>query len=501
MVADEVEVASRRAGTDDVWLWTSDGSGSFTIAPAAPGRLDGAGRGTHVTLKLKSDARTFLEAHEIERIVRTYSDHILFPVELLAKEGDKPAEPRQINAGSAIWQRPKSELEANDYAEAYRTISGQFDEPALNIHYRAEGRQSYAVLLFVPKSRPFDIFDPARKGRVKLYVRRVYITDEAELLPSYLRFVNGVVDSEDVPLNISREMLQNNPAVAQIRKALTSRVVAELETHAAKDAAGYAQVWETFGTVLKEGLYEDFERRDPLMKLARFRSTAGDGWRSLADYVASLKPNQTEIYYLAGEGLDRLKASPQLEAARARDVEVLLLADPVDSFWTTAVQGFEGKPLKSLSKGDVDLSLIPPVAAEKAATASPVETGPLIAALKRSLGDLVSDVRISKRLVDSPSCLVAEGRGPDRMLERLLARQERGVGGKPILEINAGHALVKAAAAAAQPATAGDTVDDAVGDWAHMLLGQAYILDGEVPPDPARFAAGINRLALAPGGG
>ena len=292
---------------------------------------------------------------EIERVVRTYSDHILFPIEL----ADGKGEARQINAASAIWQRPRSELKPEDYTQAYRTIAGAFDEPAMTLHYKAEGRQAYAVLLFAPSSRPFDLFDPERKGRVKLYVRRVYISDDADLLPPYLRFVRGVIDSEDLPLNISREMLQNNPQVAQIRKAVTGRVIGELETLAAKDAAAFAKVWDAFGSVLKEGIYEDHERRDQMLALARFTTTKEGEPRSLTDYVAELKPNQTDIYYLVGDSIERLKSSPKLEAARARGVEVLLLTDPVDAFWTSLPLGFEGKPLKSLSQGDVDFGLVP----------------------------------------------------------------------------------------------------------------------------------------------
>ena len=248
MVADEIEVTSRKAGSSEVNVWRSNGADGFTIAPADPERAAAFKRGTEIRLKLKEDAKSYLEPHEIERIVRTYSDHILFPVELV----EDSKEPRQVNTASALWQRSKSEVKPEDYKEVYQSITGHFDEPALTLHYKAEGRQAYAVLLFVPQMRPFDLYDPSRKGRVKLYVRRVYITDDADLLPTYLRFVRGVVDSEDVPLNISREMLQNNPLVAQIRKALTGRVISELESTASKDALAYEKLWETFGSVLKE---------------------------------------------------------------------------------------------------------------------------------------------------------------------------------------------------------------------------------------------------------
>src|SRR6476469_4043829 len=251
MVAERIVVTSRRAGSDEVWVWSSSGGSGFEIAPGSEEDAARVTRGTEIVLHLKENAQKYLEAHEIERIVRAWSDNIQFPIELVPEEG----EPRQINSASALWQRPKSELSAEEYKQAYQSIAGAFDEPAMTLHYRAEGRQSYAVLLFAPSTRPFDLFDPSRKGHVKLYVRRVYITDDADLLPSYLRFVRGVVDSEDLPLNISREMLQNNPQVVQIRKALTGRVLSELESLAEKDAERYGKIWEAFGAVLKEGIY------------------------------------------------------------------------------------------------------------------------------------------------------------------------------------------------------------------------------------------------------
>ena len=487
MVADRIEVTSRRAGAGEAWVWRSSGGGGFEIAPASDAEAARVPRGTEIVLHLKADAKRYLESYEIERIVRTYSDPIQFPIELVGKDG----EPHQINKASALWQRPKSELKPEDYAQAYRTVAGALDEPAMTIHYRAEGRQSYAVLLFVPSRPPFDLFDTTRKGHVKLYVRRVYITDDAELLPSYLRFVRGVVDSEDMPLNISREMLQNNPQVAQIRKALTGRVVSELQSLADDKAEAYAKVWEAFGRVLKEGIYEDQERRDQLIALARFASTAGDGQRSLKQYVADLKPNQTEIYYLVGESTERLKSNPALEAARARGIEVLLLTDPVDALWTSLALGFEGKPLKSLSQGEVDFSLVPmpEQAPESEPKPAAVDADAVVAAVKAALGERVSDVRASQRLTDSAACLVAKGGGFDRELERLLARHNRGAGSKPILELNMRHPIVQAVAHAKEAAR-----DDEIADLSALLLDEATILDGAVPDDPAAFAARVNRL-------
>jgi molecular chaperone HtpG len=493
MVADRIEVTSARAGASEAWVWRASGGEGFEIAPADPQQAARVRRGTEILLHLKPDAKRFLEPHEIERVVRAYSDHIQFPIELVDEKG----EARQINTASALWQRPKAELKAEDYAQAYRSITGAFDEPAMTLHYRAEGRLSYAVLLFAPSTRPFDLFDAARKGRVKLYVRRVYITDDADLLPPYLRFVRGVVDSEDLPLNISREMLQNDPQVAQIRKALTSRVLSELESLAEKDTPAFEKIWDAFGGLLKEGIYEDFERREQLLALARFATTSGSG-RSLKQYVADLRPNQTEIYYLVGESPERVKSNPKLEAARARGIEVLLLTDPVDAFWTASPPGFEGKPLKSLSQGEVNFDLVPRL--EQAADAEPASDldATVIAAVKSTLGERVADVRASQRLTDSAACLVAGGLGPDRELERLLSRTGRGAGGKPILELNMRHALVKALGLAKTQAR-----EDDVADLSALLLDQAQILDGEVPSDPAAFAARLNRLVVRglPGAG
>jgi molecular chaperone HtpG len=482
MVADRIVVTSRRAGTDQVWTWSSSGGSGFEIAPASEDDARRVTRGTEIVLHLKPDAAKYLETYEIERIVGAYSDNIQFPIELVPEEG----EPRQINSASALWQRPKSELTPQDYTQAYRAIAGAFDDPAMVLHYRAEGRQSYAVLLFAPSTKPFDLFEPSRKGQVKLYVRRVFIADDAELLPAYLRFIRGVIDSEDLPLNISREMLQNNPQLAQIRKAVTGRVIGELESLSEKEPENFARIWDAFGAVIKEGIWEDFERREKLLALSRFTTTAGEK-RSLKQYAEDLKPNQTEIYYLTGDSLERLKSNPKLESATARGIEVLLLTDPVDAFWTAAPLDFGGKPLKSLSQGDIDFGLIP-LLDDKAHGDKP--SGPdeavTIAAIKDVLGDRVSDVRASQRLTTSASCLVAGGNGRDRQLERLLAQQNKGAGVKPVLEINMRHPLVTAISGAG----------DAAADLSFLLLEQAQILDGELPEDTAAFAARLNRMVL-----
>src|SRR6202158_1270420 len=485
MVADRIVVNSRRAGTDEVWTWSSSGGNGFDIARASEEIAKRIARGTEIVLHLKPEAKKYLETFQIERIVRAYSDNIQFPIELVPEEG----EPRQINSASALWQRTKSELTPEDYTQAYKSIAGAFDDPAMTLHYRAEGRQSYAVLLFAPSTKPFDLFEPSRKGKVKLYVRRVFIADDADLLPGYLRFVRGVIDSEDLPLNISREMLQNNPQLVQIRKAVTGRVIGELEQLADKEPENFAKIWDAFGPVIKEGIYEDFERREKLLALSRFTTTAGEK-RSLKQYIADLKPNQTEVYFLVGDSIERLKSNPRLESAAARGIGVLRLTDPVDAFWTSAPLDFEGKPLKSLSQGDLNFDLVPLLdeSAKDKPEAGADDATP-IATIKASLGERVSDVRVSARLTTSASCLVAGSHGPDRELERLLSQQNRGTRTNPILEINLRHPLVAAIAKAA----AGSATTD---DLALLLLGQAQILDGELPAAPAASPAPLHRPGL-----
>jgi molecular chaperone HtpG len=486
MVAERVEVFSRRAGTDAAFIWSSDGKGSFAVAAAAA--KDAPQRGTRVVLHLMDDAKTYTERPTIERLIRAHSGHVPVPIAIVEKPG---AQSSEITDGAALWAKPKSEIKPADYTDFYRSIAGAFDEPALTIHYRAEGRQDYTALLFVPGARPFDLFDPDRKGRIKLYVKRVFITDDAEILPRYLRFVRGLVDSADLPLNVSREKIQESPLLAAIRKGVTGRVLSELERLADKEAATYTKIWDVFGAVLKEGIYEDFERRDALLKLARFKTTAaGDDWRSLTDYVAALKTNQTAIYYLTGDEIGRLKSSPHLEGFRARGVEVLLLPDPVDTFWVMPGVSFDGKPFKSVTQGAADLALIPRLDAGQAATPDIAETvKQFLAFLKSTLGDEVAEVRASERLTDSAVCLVAAESGPDRALEKLLASAGRlNSASKPILEVNPHHKLVVALAAL------GASEQGFKEDAAHLLFDEARLLDGDRPADAKQFSDRLARV-------
>ncbi len=487
MVASTVTVMSRPAGSDEAWTWISDGTGSFTIEACQDKHAPA--RGTIIQLKLRDDADEFLEESRIEHIVKTYSDHIAHPIYLF---GDQDVM-NQLNSASALWTRPKSGITEDQYKEFFGHVSGVYSDPALTLHYKAEGRNEYTVLLFVPSDPPFDLFDPERRGRQKLYVRRVFITGDAELLPPYLRFIRGIIDSEDMPLNVSREMLQDNPTVHQIRKAVTNRVLTELKKCAENQTEAFEKIWQAFGPVIKEGLYEDMERRDQLFEIVRFRTTRSQAETvSLKDYVTNLADNQTAIYYLTGDDAAKAAQSPQLEGFEARGLDVLLLTDPVDSFWVRTALGYEGKPFKSITQGAADLDDIPVKEDDKTADIDDTAVATLIAAIKQSLGDKVKDVRLSSRLTGSPVCLVADEAGLDRTIEKLLAKQgATGVSvSAPILEVNAGHSLITALASLAKSSGASADIDDA----AQLLLDQAHILEGETVTDPAAFADRLNKL-------
>jgi molecular chaperone HtpG len=482
MVADKVEVLSRKAGEEQGWRWTSDGKGEFTIEPEPNLK-----RGTRITLSIREGDEEYLEPHRIREIVKTYSDHIALPIVLA--DGNKED---TINTASALWTRPRSEITEEQYKEFYHHVGHSFDAPWLTLHARAEGIVEYAYLLFVPEAKPFDLFEPERKTQVKLYVRRVFITDESEMLPPYLRFIRGVVDSEDLPLNISREMLQSNPMVARMRRQLTGRVLSELQKKATDAADEYAKFWDNFGAVLKEGLYEDRDQRDTLLGLARFRSTTRDGWVSLDEYVEAMKPGQDAIYTITGDNLELVRKSPQLEGFRARGVEVLLMTDPIDEFWVPAIGTFKEKPFKSATRGGVDLEKIAPAKDKPAEEKSepPAKLNSLIAIFKLALGDAVKDVRSSARLTDSAVCLVADEGDMDMHLERLLKQHRQlDTAAKRILEINPSHRLIERLAASVGEAGASDQLSE----FAWLLLDQARIVEGEQLPDPPAFA---RRLAM-----
>ncbi len=487
IVGNRIEVTSRKAGEEQGWIWTSDGSGEFSVAEA-----EREARGTSVTVHLKKNEKEFLEPERLRHIVKTYSDHIPIPIRLEGEDG-------KLNAAAALWTLPRKDVSKDQYKEFYHHVGHAFDDPWLTVHARAEGKIEYTLLLFVPSVRPFDLFEPERRHRVKLYVKRVFITDDHEgLVPPYLRFLRGVIDSEDLPLNVSRELLQTSPVIARIKSAVVRRVISELRKKAEKEPEEFAKFWENFGAVLKEGIYEDPDRRDDLLRIARFRSTvSGDEAISLDAYVERMKDGQEAIYYMSGESLEGLRGSPQLEGFVARGVEVLLLTDPVDEFWVPAVRQYADKPFASVTQGAADLDKLPLQDGDGDGDAgdddgpSDSQTATLIALLKQTLGDAVKDVRTSERLTGSAVCLVADEHDLDMHLARLLKQQGRLNELAPrVLEINPRHVLIKSLALRATEKGVSDSLEDA----AHLLLDQARIAEGEPLPDPAAFA---RRLADA----
>ena len=483
MVAEKVEVKSRKAGESEGWRWVSDGKGEFTIEPLAE-----LARGVTIVVYLRDGEDEYLDPGRLRRIVHTYSDHIGLPIVL-----EDAGKEETINSASALWTRPRSEVTQEQYNEFYHHVGHSFDDPWLTLHAKAEGVLEYTSLLFVPSAKPFDLFDPERKSRVKLYVRRVFITDEAtNLLPAYLRFLRGVVDSEDLPLNISREMMQSNPMVARIHQQLTKRILTELGKKASDSPEEYIKFWDNFGAVLKEGLYEDREHREELLTLARFRSSVRDGLVSLDEYVAAMKPGQEAIYTISGDSLDVIKQSPQLEGFRARNLEVLLMTDPIDEFWVPAIGSYKDKAFKSATRGGIDLDKISlPEDRKDEHSELPAKLASLIAIFKLALGDAVKDVRSSDRLTDSAVCLVADEGDMDMHFERLL-KQHRQLDtmSKRILELNPRHKLIERLAATVGEAGASDQLSE----FAWLLLDQARIIEGEQLPDAAAFA---RRLSTA----
>ncbi|MEO8716491.1 MAG: molecular chaperone HtpG [Acetobacteraceae bacterium] len=466
MVAERVEVISRKAGATEASAWTSDGGGGFTIAPANRIRA-----GTDVRLHMRADADEFLDPTRLEAIVRRWSDNITVPI-TIARDGRDVA----ANEGTALWRKPRADVAEKSYEEFFQRLGHIFDKPWATLHWRAEGMLEFFALLFIPDSRPFDFLDREREALVRLHVRRMFITDRAELLPHWLRFVEGVVDTEDLPLNVSREMLQTTPVLARIRKALIGRVLGELKTRA-KDGADYEKFWQAFGAVLKEGVYDDPEYRAEIAGLLRFRSSAREGLVSFAEYVGRMQPKQEAIYFLAGEDVDALAASPQLEGFRARDLEVLLLADSIDAFWPDRLAVFEGKALRSVTQAAAEL--------DKGVELPDISF--LTTALKAALEDQVSDVRATARLTDSAVVLSA-GSGPDLQMQRLLRRAGRSaMPTRPVLEINPRHKLIEAL---------GRKLDDKemLAEAAGTLLDLARVQEGELPRDPARFARRVSEL-------
>jgi len=495
IVADRVAVVSRRAGAPEgeAARWESDGAGEFTIAPASR-----AGRGTDIVLHIKEGDDELLSGWKLKSILTHYSDHIATPIRMHKEEWDKDAnelrrtdELETVNRASALWTRSKSDITDEQYKEFYKHVSHDFSDPLAWTHNRVEGRNEYIQLLYVPRRAPFDLWDRKQAHGLKLYVRRVFIMDDAEqLLPGYLRFARGVVDSSDLPLNVSREILQESRDVKAIREGCTKRILSLLEDLAQNRPDDYAAFWSEFGAVLKEGVGEDQPNAERIAKLLRFHSTADTGGKpgSLADYVGRMKTGQTAIYYVTSDSAEAARNSPHLEVFRKKGVEVLLLTDRVDEWMLSFLTEFEGKPLVSVAKGDLALDALDDEHEKEDKRKAQDEFKDLLGRIKEALGDRVSDVRVTLRLTESPACIVVDKDAMSAHLQRLLrASGQSAPRSAPILELNPQHPLVRRL----QDAPAD------LGEWANLLLDQAILAEGGQLDDPARFVKRVNALLLA----
>ena len=496
IVADKVTVRSRRAGlpASQGIEWVSDGQGEFSVAES-----ERTERGTEITLHLRADEDEFLNDWKLREILRRYSDHISLPVEMPKQEWDEKASEMKrtgdweaVNQASALWTRNKADITEDQYKEFYKHVSHDFEDPLAWTHNRVEGRSEYTQLLFIPKRAPFDLWDRDAKRGVKLYVKRVFIMDDAEqLLPSYLRFVRGVIDSSDLPLNVSREILQESRDVKIIREGSAKRVLGLLEDLAENRPQDYATFWKEFGQVLKEGAGEDTANQERIAKLLRFASTHNESDAqdvSLADYVSRMKEGQEKIYYVTAESYNAAKSSPHLEIFRKKGIEVLLLWDRVDEWMLSYLREFDGKQLASVAKGGLDLESLADEEEKKKQTEVADALKPLVEKLTEALKDRVKEVRVTLRLVDSPACVVVDEHDMSPHLQRLL----RSAGQSaptilPILEINPEHSLIKRIE---------QSSDEQFGDWSALLLEQAMLADGAQLPDPVGFVKRMNDLLL-----
>jgi molecular chaperone HtpG len=517
LVADSVTVLSRTGGSDEAWIWDSQARGDFELRPG-----ERSSRGTDVVLHLKDDAKEYLDEWPLRDLVRKYSDYVRWPIRMQVERGegaDKKSEWQTVNAARALWMRPKAEISKEQYVEFYRHTSHDWNEPLAWTHFRIEGTHELAGLLFLPRKAPLDLLE-RKQGGVRLFVKRVFVMDDAqEILPGWLRFVRGVVDSEDLPLNVSRELLQQDATTRFIKKQVVQKTIALLEELAAEgetevevaevegakdegakaegaEAEGggakqtqhrYREFWGEFGRVLKEGVYHDAGAREQLAKLLRYESSRGQGLTSLQEYVGRMLPEQKSIYYVAADSLASAQASPHIEALKQRGYEVLLMADPIDEWVVDALREFEGKPLEPANRGALDLPA--DEQQQKQRETLQKDLGPLLARMHKVLDEQVKEVRVTDRLTDSPACLVSERHGISAHMERLL----RGAGQevpqqKRILEINPGHAVVQRLRALA------DSDDGKFQRWTALLYDQALLAEGVLPADPATFARRVAEL-------
>ena len=484
MVASQTKVTTRKAGENKLWIWTSDGESSFTIEESEDSNFLESNRGTSIELTLTKESKEYLDKDRIENIIKRYSDHISIPIYVSDGSEKKDEKIDSVNSASAIWTRPKNKITEEQYKEFYNHAGQMFDDPWMTSHYKAEGKIEYTVLNFIPSTKPFDLYDPARENRLKLYVKRVFITDNCpELIPPYLRFLRGIIDSEDLPLNISREMLQNNPVVTKIRSSLVKRTISDLKKKIDKDRESYEKFWENFGPVLKEGIYEDFERKDSILEISLFKNSKSKKLITLNEYIESMGKKQKDIYFMTGDSYENIINNPSLEGYKSRDINVLILDDPVDSFWTSSTPSYQEKSFKSVTRGMDDLNKID---GEKKDDKNEKSVEPLINLLKEKLKEKVKDVRVSSRLTDSPVCLVSDEGAMDPQLEKILQQHNQlnqGLSLK-VMEINPQHKLIKKLAKMSKDKASISEVENI----SILLYEQSKILDGEKPSDPVEFS-------------
>jgi molecular chaperone HtpG len=480
MVADKVEVVSRKAGTSKSSIWESDGQSGFSINNSEDEQVVG----TKIILHLKKDAKEFATTDKIKSLIKKYSDHISVPINI--KEADGEVE--QANSATAIWTKATSEISDEEYKEFYNSTFGTFDEPFATLHNKSEGTLEFTNLLFIPKTAPFDLFDPERKTKINLYINRVFISNDLEgVIPTWLRFIKGILDTTSLDLNVSREMVQNNPVLKKISKSLTKRVLSELKKRLKKDEVAYDAFWEQFGKVLKEGLYEDIENKDKIAEIIRVRSFKEDKLITLQSYLDSMIDGQDKIYVLTADTLEQAQSSPHLEGFKAQGIDVLLMTDPIDAFWTSQMKSFQEKDFLSISREKYDISKLGEVKDEDGEDNENTDEvySPIV---KECLGDLVEDVKASKNLIDSPVRLVAGEGGLDFNLERILkAQNPEFEGSKKVLEINLTHKLIKKL-----PALSSETQKS----LCRVLFEQARILDGEMPSNSLQFSKDLIALGL-----
>jgi molecular chaperone HtpG len=494
MVADSVEVLSKKAGEEDAWKWTSDGKTGFDLEKTVKEDV-----GTSIKLNLKKDAKEFLEETRLQFIVRKYSDHISFPVKLIEID-KKDAEEKILNEASALWTRPAKEIKEEQYQEFFSHIGAGFGKPLLTMHNKTEGTISYTNLICIPSTRPFDLFNPDRKSSLKLYINRVFITDKCDaLVPSYLRFVKGLVDTQDIDLNVSREMLQNNPAVTKISKSLVGKVLRELKKVSEKNIDGYKEFWKEYGAVLKEGLYEDIERKETLLDLCRFSSNESEDVVSLTEYLEKMPESQKDIYYISSETRAQALASPHLEGFKSKNIPVLIMTDAIDQFWLPMIGSFKDKKFISITQGQINLDDLDEnnkdkdIENKEQKEKQDKEFVDLIAQMKVVLGEQVKDIRLSSKLTDSPVCLVADDGDMDIAMEQLMAQRDTNYKGAPrILEINGDHSLIKNMKSLLSKKENNDLVSDA----GTLLFEQARLMEGKMPSDPAQFSKIMNQFLL-----